>query len=51
MMRELSRMARVALEMVIVARDTACTSAPTLKGWRMLLPANWAPNSGGYTEK
>jgi hypothetical protein len=41
----------VALPIVIDALDTASISAPTLKGSRMFLPANWAANSGGSTEK
>src|SRR5262249_10948930 len=49
--RELFRMARVALVMLIVARDTASMSPPTLNGSRMLLPRNCAANSGGSTEK
>ena len=50
-MRTLSRSARAALFMVMVARDTAATSAPTTKRSRMLLPLNWAANCGGSTEK
>ena len=49
--RELSRIARAALPMVIDARDTASTSPPTLNGSRMLLPLNCAANFGGSTEK
>ena len=49
--RELSRMARVALPMLNDARDTASTSAPTLNGSPMRLPLNWAANCGGSTEK
>jgi len=41
----------VALLMVMEARETASTSLPTLNGSRMFLPANWAANSGGSTEK
>ena len=50
-MRELSRMARAALLMVIEARDTASTSPPTLNGSRNVLPLNCAANFGGSTEK
>ena len=49
--RELSRIARVALPMLIDARDTASTSLPTMNGSRMVLPLNCAANFGGSTEK
>src|SRR5262249_43174946 len=45
-MRELSRMARAALLMLIDARATASTSPPTLKGSLMLLPLNCVANFG-----
>ncbi len=51
MRRALILMARAALVMVIVARDTASMSAPTRNGSRMLLPLNCAANSGRSTEK
>jgi len=43
--------ARAALEMVIVARETASTSSPTRNGSRMLFPRNCAANAGGSIEK
>ena len=49
--RALFLTARAALVTLIVARDTASMSAPTLKASRMLLPLNWAENSGRSTEK
>ena len=42
--------ARDELLMVIDARDTASTSAPTLNGSRMSLPLNCWANCGGSTE-
>ena len=50
-MRELSRIARVALAMLIDARETASTSSPTLNGSRTFLPLNCSANLGGSTEK
>lgn len=49
--RELLRIARVALPMVIDARATASTSAPTRNRSRTSLPLNWAANCGGSIEK
>jgi len=51
MRRELLRIARVALSIVIYARDTASISSPTLNGSRTLLPTNCAANADGSTEK
>ena len=48
--RALILMARAALVMVMVARDIASMSTPTLNGSRMLFPLNCAANSGGSTE-
>jgi len=49
-MRELSRMARAALLIVIDARETASTSPPTRNGSLIFLPLNCAANFGGSTE-
>jgi len=49
--RELSRMARAALAIVIDARDTASTSPPTRNGSLIFLPLNCIANLGGSTEK
>src|SRR5688500_11522210 len=51
MRRALILIARAALVTVMVARDTAATSAPTRNGSRMLFPLNCAANSGRSTEK
>src|SRR6185295_8743484 len=50
-MRALSRMARVALAMLIEARDTASTSPPTRNGSLIFLPLNCMANFGATTEK
>ena len=50
-MRELSRIARVALAMLIDARETASTSRPTTNGSVIFFPLNCAANFGGSTEK
>src|SRR5262245_35987315 len=49
--RALLRMARVALPMLIDARETASMSLPTLNGSRMSLPTNCAANAFVSTEK
>src|SRR5262245_60669877 len=49
--RALLRIARAALDIVMVARDTASMSAPTLNASRIFLPRNCAANCGGSTEK
>src|SRR5437660_5949319 len=49
--RELFLIARDALVMLMVARETASTSTPTLNASRMLLPRNCAANSGRSIEK
>ena len=49
--RALLRTALAALPTVIVARETASTSAPIRNGSRMLFPWNCAANSGRSTEK
>src|SRR5262245_20622942 len=49
--RDASRIARVALPMLIDARDTASTSPPTRNGSAIFLPLNCAANFGGSTEK
>ena len=45
------RTARTALDMVMVARDTASMSAPSLNGSRTSLLRNAAANSGRSIEK
>jgi hypothetical protein len=45
------RTARTALDIVIVARDTASISLPSLKGSRTSLLLNCAANCGGSIEK
>ena len=49
--RELFRMALTALDIVMVARETASTSSPSLNGSRTSLPLNWAAKAGGSMEK
>src|SRR5262249_33659317 len=49
--RELSLIARDELVTLIVARETASTSTPTLNASRMLFPRNCAANSGRSMEK
>ena len=49
--RALFLIARDELVMLIVARETASTSTPTLNASRMLLPRNCAANPGVSTEK
>src|SRR5260221_480300 len=44
-------MARVALAMLIEARETASTSPPTRNGSRMLLPLNCRANCGAFTTR
>src|SRR5687768_2560328 len=51
MRRALLRTARAALETVIVARETAWISPPTLNASRTLLPRNCAGNCGRSIEK
>ena len=51
MRRELLRIARTALDIVIVARDTASTSSPSLNGSRTSLFLNVAANFGRSIEK
>ena len=51
MRRELLRIARTALDIVIVARDTASMSSPSLNGSRTSLFLNVAANFGGSIEK
>src|SRR5439155_12289224 len=49
--RALFRIARVALVTLMLARDTASMSSPTLNGCRMSFPLNCAANCGGSIEK
>jgi len=50
MIREESRMARVALLILIDARETASTSRPTTKASLIVFPLNCAANFGGSPE-
>src|SRR4029434_73754 len=46
MRRELFRIVRTALDIVIVARETASMSSPSLNGSRTSFPLNCAGNAG-----